>query len=105
MLKAGDLRHKICFLQKHDVTTTYGKEVQWIEFANIKAKVTQPRTDESDSEHGASRKQKLIVFIRYKANISENNRLIYKGIEFNITSCRDLKGTRRELIIDAEKRS
>ena len=105
MLKAGELRHKVSFLKKQDVTTLYGKEVQWIEFATSKAKVTQPRTDESDGEHGASRKHKLIIFIRYKATISENNRLIYNGIEFNITSCRDLKGTRRELIIDAEKRS
>lgn len=105
MLKAGELRHSISFLKKGEVDGTYGKETVWSSFAKVRAKVTQPRTDESDSDHGTSRKQKLIIFMRFKASISENNRLIHDGVEYNITSCRDLKGTRRELIIDAEKRS
>jgi SPP1 family predicted phage head-tail adaptor len=104
-LKPGELRHKITFLKKTEVDGTYGKEDAWATVKSVRAKVTQPRTDESDSDHGTSRKVKLIIFIFYVANINEDNRLIYNGVEFDITSCRDLKGTRRELIIDAEKRS
>lgn len=104
-LKPGELRHKITLLKKSEVKGTYGKEEKWQPLKPVRAKVTQPRTDESDSDHGTSRKVKLIIFIFYVTNISEDNRLIYNGSEYNIISCRDVKGTRRELIIDAEKRS
>jgi len=104
-LKSGDLRNKITFLKRTKVNGTYGKEEQYLPLKTVRAKVTQPRTDENDSDHGKSRKVKLIIFIRYTANVSEDNRLIFNGTEFNITSCRDLLGTRKELIIDAEKRS
>ena len=104
-LKSGELRHNVSFLKETEIDGKYGKELVWSVFANARAKVTQPRTDENDSDHGKSRKQKLIIFMRYKSNLSEDNRLIYNNVEYNITSCRDLLGTRRELIIDAEKRS
>jgi SPP1 family predicted phage head-tail adaptor len=104
-LKPGELRHKINFLKKTEVNGTYGKEQTWQPLKPVRAKVTQPRTDENDSDHGTSRKVKLIIFIFYVPNISEDNRLMYNGSEYNIVSCRDVKGTRRELIIDAEKRS
>ena len=105
VLKSGDLRNKIYFLYKGEVDGTYGKEEKWLPLKSVRAKVTQPRTDENDSEHGKSRKVKLIILIRYTSNVSEDNRLIYNGVEFDITSSRDLLGTRKELIIDAEKRS
>jgi SPP1 family predicted phage head-tail adaptor len=104
-LKPGELRHKITFTKKTEVDGTYGKEEAWTTVKSVRAKVTQPRSDENDSDHGTSRKVKLIIFIFYVSNISEDNRLMYNGTEYDITSCRDVKGTRRELIIDAEKRS
>jgi SPP1 family predicted phage head-tail adaptor len=104
-LKPGELRHKITFLKKAEVKGTYGKEQTWQRVKTVRAKVTQPRTDENDSDHGTSRKVKLIIFLFYVPNISEDNCLIYNGVEYDITSCRDVKGTRKELIIDAEKRS
>ncbi len=106
-LKSGELRNRVTFLRKVEVTGTYGKEEQWrsLLVKPVRAKVTQPRTDENDSDHGKSRKVKLIIFIRYIPNLSEDNRLLFNGTEFDITSCRDLLGTRKELIIDAEKRS
>jgi len=104
-LKSGELRNKITFLQRTKVDGKYGKEEEWLPLKTVRAKVTQPKTDESDSDHGKSRKVKLIIFIRYTKNVSEDNRLIFNGTEFDITSCRDLLGTRKELIIDAEKRS
>jgi SPP1 family predicted phage head-tail adaptor len=104
-LKSGELRNKVSFLQRTNVDGDYGKEEAWLPLKTVRAKVTQPRTDESDSDHGKSRKVKLIIFIRYTANVSEDNRLTFNGVEFEITSCRDVLGTRKELIIDAEKRS
>lgn len=104
-LKSGELRHTITFTEKTEVDGKYGKKEVWQSLKPVRAKVTQPRTDENDSDHGTSRKVKLIIFIFYRSGLSEDNRLIYNGEEYDITSCRDVKGTRKELIIDAEKRS
>jgi len=105
VLKSGELRHSISILQKTEINGTYGKETTWAAFKTVRAKVTQPRTDESDSDQGVTRKEKLIIFIRYTSGISENNRVNYNGNEYNVISARDVKGMRRELIIDAQKRS
>ncbi len=104
-LLPGDLRHRIKFTKKIEASGVYGKEIEWLAIKSVRAKVTQPITDESDSEQGSCRKVKLIIFIFFTPNISEDNRLIYNGVEYDITSCRDATGKRRELIINAEKRS
>mgnify|MGYP000208989749 CR=1 FL=1 len=104
MLKAGELRHKIEFFKKQLVDGKHGKKEVFQSFLTVKAKVTQPQTQESDIDHGKARKSRLVVFIRFNKAISEDNRLLYLGKEYDITSCRDVKGTRRELIIDAEMR-
>jgi SPP1 family predicted phage head-tail adaptor len=102
-LTSGELRHNITFLHRTNVDGKYGIEEQWQPLKTVRAKVTQPRTDERDSEQGKSRTVKLIIFIRYTLNISEDNRLMFNGVEFDITSCRDVLGTRKALIIDAQK--
>lgn len=104
-IKAGELRHRVELLQKTEVTGTYGKETAWQSIAIIRAKVTQPRTDEQDSDHGTTKKQKIVLFVRYTTLINEQQRLRYQNNEYNITSCRDVKGQKHVLVIDAEKRS
>ena len=104
-IAAGELRHKIIFLKKVMVDGLYGKEEQWQAFKTVRAKVTPQKTDESESEHGKTRKVKLIIDLRFLSTVSEDNRLMFNNVEFEITSCIDLLGTRRELIIDALKRS
>ena len=105
VLKAGERRHTVTFQKKQLVSGKYGKNEIFVSFLTVRAKVTQPQSLESDSEHGKTYKRKLVIFMRFKATVSETARLLYGGDEYNITRCRDVKGTRRELVIDAEKRS
>lgn len=106
MVLSQDLRHKITIVRKAETTNTDGfNEITWPELKTISAKVNGLFGKEYWSAKEYNAENTVVFTIRYNScpDLSVNDRILFKGKPFNITSIDNFKFLNTELRIKAEE--
>lgn len=100
----GKLRHSIQLQRKERTDDGMGGfSVEWITYATAKAYVeTRPGKEVVIGER-LDASQIIRATIRYRAEVDETDRVIYKGKAHNIRSVSNVEGLDKWLLLDMER--
>ena len=86
-IAVGDFRHKVS-LQRKDIVSdgVGGSTVAWTEYATPWTKITPKTGGEKVYLNRLNASGLSTVVMRYRSDISESDKLVYRGNEFQIRS-------------------
>lgn len=86
-MRAGELRHQVTVQRYTETQNDFGEVVKgWFDLFTTRANVRPITGKEIALDYTIVNKLTHRVFLRYRANIKPNDRVIYKDRELNITS-------------------
>jgi SPP1 family predicted phage head-tail adaptor len=103
-VKIGELRSLVSLQRRVSTPDVYGGFVTtWTEYARVWAKIEPKRGIERLHSMQLENPITHDVFIRYRADVLESDRIVHLSRNFNVRSVRIVDEKRRFLQIDAEE--
>lgn len=103
MSSVGRLRERIALqVPTRTGDGTGGATLTWSALATVWAEVTTTSGAEVATGERMEGRARLMIRLRYRADVTSAMRLIWRGETLNIRNARDPDGARRWLIIEAE---
>lgn len=86
MLKAGSLDQRVTLQSRSVVTDAYGQDaITWVDIATVWAQCQALRGREFFAAAQVQQEQSVKVRIRYRADVDQKTRLVWKGVNHDIT--------------------
>lgn len=85
-MKAGDLDQRVTLQSRSVVTDAYGQDtISWVDIATVWAQCHALRGREFFAAAQVQQEQSVKVRIRYRADVDQKCRLVWKGVNHDIT--------------------
>jgi SPP1 family predicted phage head-tail adaptor len=95
-MRSGDLKDRVSILKKSTSPDSMGYEVEtWTTTADVWGELRQEKGSEILQNDRPIAFRRAIVFIRYRADVSVQNRVKVRGTTYEIESIRTLEAGRR----------
>ena len=99
-MRAGRLRNKLEFLEKFETFDQYGRaETSWSVFATCWGEITQISGRESWANDRVLNDLSIAFRIRFRPGLTNDMRVRYDGVDYELVEKVDPNGKRAELVI------
>jgi SPP1 family predicted phage head-tail adaptor len=97
-MRAGTMRDRVT-IQRQSTSSTpqWGKSTNWTDVATVWASVVPTNAVESFQQKGTASGTNYTVKLRYRADLTSADRLMYRGKVLDLVSVVDVGGRHREL--------
>jgi SPP1 family predicted phage head-tail adaptor len=101
-MRAGTLHERVTIQRQSTATTpAWGQSTGWNDIATVWASVTAGEAGESYGQKGTASAAGCTIGMRYRADLSSADRLVWRGKVLDIVGVTDVDSRRRELEVKA----
>lgn len=97
-MRSGELRHRVTIQRYVSYLGSWGRESVWRDICTVWAEVKPTSAAERFAEKGVNASTAYTVRLRYRPDLTSNDRLSYGGLVLDMTGVTDPDGRRRELV-------
>lgn len=98
-MSAGQLRHRVELKRKTPTVTDFENVVTWTTYATVWAQKLEPKGREVTEALQVEGKLTVTFRIRYRSDVSVEDRLVFDGRDFDITLPTNPDGRKRWLML------